>query len=201
MINMKNEKGMSTIILVAAVVIVVFVVAIGYFLTVQPGGGKSLKFADFESAGTSQGGNRGIMPSEDLISEEDVSGGYSGKALKLTYSFADGEWCGYWMFFNASESAVDVSEYSHIKMWVKGASGNEIFKLELQDTSGGQSYKTGISVPGTSWSEISIPLSEFTKVPWAESAADLSKLKQVNIVFDVAPRSGTAYFDEIRFTG
>ncbi|MEM2878557.1 MAG: CIA30 family protein [Candidatus Hadarchaeales archaeon] len=165
------------------------------------GASGDLNFCDFETPGfTSLGGGRGAMESTTgLITENDVSGGVSGKALKLTYNFSSTQWCGYWMFFKADQTEYNVSGYTHIKMWVKGASGNEIFKLELQDTDGGGSYKTGISVPSTSWTEISISLSDFTKIPWYQEPANLSKLRQINIVFDVAPRNSTVYFDEIRF--
>jgi len=194
----RKESGISAVIVVAVVVIVVFAALAIYFWFLSPGS-NVFTFADFDAPGTRPGGNRGIMPSADLISEQDVDGGVSGKALCLNYSFSEGEWCGYWMNFCADESGYDVSAYRYIKMWVKGATGNERFKVELKDDSDGTSY-TYVGVEGTEYREVTIDLSSFEKVPWVEAPANLSSLKQVNIVFDTAPTQGTVYIDEIRFT-
>lgn len=195
----KRERGISAPLVAAAAVIAIFAAVAVYFFVFQPGG-NVMVFADFEAPGTRPGGSRGIMPDNTLISEADVEGGFSGRALRLTYSFSSGEWCGYWMNFRADESGYDVSKYQYIKMWVKGESGNERFKIELKDTSDGASYAYA-GAGGTGYVDISLGLSQFQKVPWADKGADLSSLKQVNIVFDTEPMRGTLYVDEIRFTG
>lgn len=195
----RGEHGISTPVIVAIVVILAFAALAAYFFAFG-GTGQEFTFADFEAPGTRPGGGRGIMPSGELIAEEDVEGGVSGRALKLDYSFSEGEWCGYWMNFLADEGGYDVSEYRCLKMWVKGSNGNERFKIELKDTAGGASYKY-VEVGGTEYRELSVALSSFERVPWSDAMADLSSLKQVNIVFDQAPTRGTVYIDEIRFTG
>ncbi|RLG56894.1 MAG: hypothetical protein DRN83_03065 [Hadesarchaea archaeon] len=151
------------------------------------------------------GGGCGTMDPDagdptETISEEYVTDAYEGLgALKLEYDRGTSSWVGYYSFMRPDGSGYDVSSYSELRMVLKGALGTERFKIELEDASGGASYKY-VTVPGTSYEEVVIPFSEFQKVPWKPSAADMTRLKQVNFVFDRSPNSSSVYFDLIRFT-
>ncbi|MEM2878774.1 MAG: PKD domain-containing protein [Candidatus Hadarchaeales archaeon] len=132
---------------------------------------------------------------------------YEGNyALSISYSFPSGQWCGYWSYANDIDpaaqpnSTIDVSGYNELRMYARGTSGNEQMKIEINSSSSEVSY-TYVTVPGTSWGEIVVPLSSFSKVPWVAAPVDLSRLRQINIVFDRSPYSSTVYLDYIRFTG
>ncbi|MEM2251000.1 MAG: DNRLRE domain-containing protein [Candidatus Hadarchaeales archaeon] len=143
------------------------------------------------------GGSNGTMdpnpgdPTE-WITASYVTDSYEGLgALKLTYNRGAASWVGYWSFMRPDQTGYDVSDYENLCMWVKGASGGERFKVELKDTSNNTS-SIYVTVPGTTYQKISIPLSDFTGL-------DLKNLKQVNIVFDTSPNSGTVYIDLVLF--
>lgn len=180
--------------------------ALFLFLVSMGGAGAStLTYDDFNDGalGTNLGGGAGMMsydgahdPTFAFTSGADV---YEGAyALSLTYDFPAGNWCGYWSFFYADESGYDVGGYTALQMWVKGASGGEKFKVELKDTANNMGAVYITTIGGfsgglsTGWEKLSIPLTEF-------SGVDLTKLKQINIVFDEAPRSGTVFIDLIEF--
>jgi len=174
---------------------------------VQTGGVRAtadLTYDDFndQEYDTNLGGSEGVMSDGGLydptISFVTGANAYEGYALSIQYSFVSNSWCGYWSYFRADESGHDVSAYTHLTMWVKGASGGEKFKVELKDTSNAQAavyltslenFQTGAK---TSWSKAEFPLSRF-------SGVNLKSLKQVNIVFDQEPYSGTIYIDQIKF--
>ena len=178
-----------------------------------------LVYDDFNDGnlGTNTGGGCGAMSPGGLYDpimrfETDArEGPYS---LSLTYNFPQGQWCGYWSAFRAGQTAYDVSSYDCIEMWVKGENGGEKFKVELADVDFNpenyletQYHKMAIRIVdspdgafqlglSTQWKKLSLPLSAFMASP---SQIDLSRLKQVNIVFDEYPRSGKIYIDAIKF--
>ncbi len=155
-------------------------------------------FDDFNDGilGSNLGGTAGAMSDDGRYDPELEFDQYNQKegkfALKISYNFPSGKWCGYWSFTNGEEaSSYDVSDRTDIRLWVKGAVGGETFKVELKDKYDNQ---WGVKVSASSsYKEIVIPLANFIGV-------DMSKLKLVSIVFDSAPRSGAIYIDYIRFT-
>lgn len=177
------------------------------------GGSIELIYDDFndEELDTNLGGLAGSMsPGADYDPVVDFTSNASEGtyALSLTYDFPSGQWCGYWSFFSIDESGYDVSSYDSLKFYLKGASGGEKFKIEVTDTVfdsssqesylATQSHKAQVYVQATtSWQDVEILLSEFT----ASTDLDLTDVRQINIVFDKPPRSGTVYIDQIRFVG
>lgn len=134
----------------------------------------------------------------------DKDNSYEGQyCLKLTYDdFPSGQWCGYWINLSSAgdKSFRDLSSYTHLKFYVKSDVIGKDFKVELKDNRTTfpvpSVYLTSILPAGTStqWQEVSIPISAFTPAVFSTTVA------QVNFVFDVAPRSGVVYIDNIRFT-
>lgn len=174
--------------------------------TIQVSEPNELIYSDFdeEKLTTNVGGSIGTMSSEGA-SDPTVgfTSGQVGSALSIDYGFSSNsdQWCGVWSYFKSDETGYDLSDYTHLKMWVKGKSGGETFKVELEDTSGGMGviYPSEIGFSVTSeWQELSIPLDSFREVDWT-SAADLNSVSQVKIVFDTSPYSGTLYVDEMKF--
>lgn|GEM_PF-2132512 len=185
----------------------------------QGGDGRELIYDDFNDGelGTNLGGLAGPMspaPSYDPVVDFTSAAAEGAYALSLTYNLPPGQWCGYWSFANDADpndvvnETIDVSSYTTLKFYLKGASGGEKFKIEITDSifdpSSQESYlatqnhKAQVYVQATaSWQEVEIPLTDFT----VHTDLDLSDLRQINIVFDKTPRSGTVYIDKIRFTG
>lgn len=152
--------------------------------------------------GTNLGGAAGAMSydgAHDPTVDFNTNAQEGAYALSLSYNFPENQWCGYWSFFQADEGGYDVSAYTDIRMWVRGAIGGEKFKVELKDTANNMRAVYITLVPGfesgatTSWQELVMPLYNFAGV-------DMSQLKQMNIVFDVAPYTRTVYIDNIVFT-
>jgi len=155
------------------------------------------------------GGNEGPMSPDDNndgkgdydpIVTYDRNNAYEGiYALSLTYNFPAGKWCGYWIFLTSANvnGYTDLSSYTHLKFYIKSDVPGKQMKIELVDTTGTiksvqlSSYLSGGTQ--TSYQEVSIPLSDF-------AGLDLSKVKQINFVFDQSPYSGIVYIDYIRFT-
>ncbi|MEM2679212.1 MAG: cohesin domain-containing protein [Candidatus Hadarchaeales archaeon] len=162
-----------------------------------------LIYDDFndETLGTNTGGAAGAM-SYDGNHDPTISfvQGYEGRALALTYNLPQNQWAGYWSFFQSDEGGYDLRGYTDLQMWVRGASGGEIFKVEMKDTNNRYRAIYVTLVPGfesgatTSWQKLVIPLYNFASV------MDLGNVKQLNIVFDRAPWQGTVHLDKITFT-
>lgn len=186
---------------------------------VAKGNPADLVYDDFDDGalGTNIGGAAGAMSAGGLwdptinFTPQSHDGAY---ALSMTYNFSAGQWCGYWSFFKADESGYDVSGYTALEMWVKGASGDEKFKVEVTDIyynpdnyQATQNHKRAISITSIegfqngltpSWQLLSIPLSKFTE---GSSQVDNTKLKQINLIFDhPGSTSGTIFVDTIKFT-
>ncbi|HDI12957.1 MAG TPA: hypothetical protein ENF64_02450 [Hadesarchaea archaeon] len=180
--------------------------------------GVKLVYDDFNDGklGTNLGGLSGPMSPDgfyDPVIDFTPSAAEGAYALSLTYDFLPGQWCGYWSYANDPnpeddvDETLDVSGYSALKFYLKGAEGGEKFKIEVTDSvfdsSSEKSYlatqdhKAQVYVQATaSWQEVEIPLSDLTE----HTNLDLANLRQINIVFDKSPRSGTIYLDMMRFT-
>ncbi len=153
------------------------------------------------------GGGNGIMdpdpsdPAETISSTYDNAESKEGEyCLRLDYNRGTDSWVGFWSFLKDDQSGFNLEDYSinNIKLWAKGASGGETFKVELKDAADNQQavsitdisgFESGVS---TEYKEALIKLSRYTDI-------DFTQLKQLNIVFDTSPDQGTVYIDNIRF--
>ncbi|MFH0948646.1 MAG: carbohydrate binding domain-containing protein [Elusimicrobiota bacterium] len=146
------------------------------------------------------GGNEGAMsfdglhdPAVSYDSENVYEGIY---ALKLLYSCPT-NWCGYYIFLSSAGNAGyrDISQYTHLKFWVKSDAPGKKFKTQL-DYVGRSTSPPEVNIVSatTFYQEMSIPISSF-------SGLISSQTKQVNFVFnDPGVYEGILYIDNIRFT-
>lgn len=115
-----------------------------------------------------------------------------------------GGWCGYYTLLKSGSRYFDVSGYSAVSFWVKGAAGGENFVLGVVDQHWdevGDSVKSepiGIYLPAgkltTEWQKAVIPLDTFL--------VDMTKLASLAICFEgsVFPNGvgkGTVYLDDL----
>lgn len=224
-----ETKGIGIPVVVGIIVVIAVVVAAALLLSggagtpISPPTG-ALTFDDFDDA--TLGSNlpdtsAGMMspggsydPTFEFVPVGD------GYALKLTFDFPSGTWCGYWSFLRPDEdpsttpievfTGYNLSSYTTLKMAVRGAPVGDTkvrFKIEITDTVfdtssenaflATQNHRGTVSAEaGTSWQELNIPLSQFTS---SGPALDLSDVRQLNIVFDAIPREGSLYIDWIVF--
>jgi len=150
----------------------------------------------------------------------------SDYCLRLSYDFPADNWCGLWMFANDDNpddgirETMDASMYTDIRMLVRNAPytpagpeppppspptppPSDAMKVELKDALGGTHAVYLYMCRGfeyevpENWTEAVIPLSTFTGV-------DLTRLRQVNLVFDLPGGQGSPHgavdVDDIRFT-
>lgn len=96
---------------------------------------------------------------------------------------------GVWIALNN----LNANKYMFVSFMMKGASGNESFKIGLKDVKGGE-IKVNLSKyskPGTEWARVDIPLEEFRGV-------DTANLENISFTFSGA---GKVYFDDIKLRG
>lgn len=111
-----------------------------------------------------------------LVSEGSVDPG--GKALKIDYDkkatggpYGKGGWCGFYTLLKRGDEYFDASAFKTLHFWVKGAKGDENFKVGLADKQWdqlGDSVKSediGKYLPAgkitTDWQQATIPLETF----------------------------------------
>lgn len=169
----------------------------------------TLIMANYENGATSPnnlGGAIGGMspdahdPTLTVVTTPVQEGGY---ALSMAYNFSistSGGWCGMWQQLASDGSGIDVSAYDSFRLFARGISGGELFKIEAKDVAGHSATINIADLTGFSggltvnYQEIVIPLSAFTGV-------DMATLKEINYVCDQAPNNRTIYIDNVRFTG
>ena len=224
-----ETKGIG-IPVVVGIIVVIAVVAAAALLLSDSGGNPiptptgALIFDDFDDvtlgsnlANTSAGMMSGTGTYDPDFEFVPVDDGY---ALKMTFDFPSGEWCGYWSFMRPDENPAtplievttgyDLSTYTTLKMAVRGEPVGDSkvrFKTEITDTIFDTSSEnaflatqnhrgTVLAEAGTSWEELDIPITQFTS---SGPDLDMSDVRQLNIVFDSIPREGTLYIDWIAF--
>ncbi len=126
--------------------------------------------------------------------------------LKLDYDVSTAE--GFSGYFSKLQSK-NLSSYTSISFYVKGASGEEFFKIELKNNSGDANrnhaavYITDYLDGGvtTNWQKVTIPFHNFANI------SDWSSMKEFVIVFENvqsningSPKQGTIYIDKITFS-
>ncbi|MBI4435841.1 MAG: hypothetical protein HY590_00280 [Candidatus Omnitrophica bacterium] len=141
----------------------------------------------------------------------EVSHDPGGKALKLDYDkkgvggpYGKGGWCGFYTRVKIAEKHLDASHFKILHFWVKGAKGDENFRIgisdrhwdELDDTV--KSEDVGTYLPEgkitTDWQRASIPLDVF--------GIDLSEIAAIAICFETecfpgGAGQGSIYIDDL----
>src|SRR3989339_398848 len=166
--------------------------------------------ANFDNGGGLNlwGGTTGIFNSvgatASISYSSSVAYGGSGYSLAITYGVPlAGVYSG--AYTNLSSIGIaDISAYKYLSFYVRGASVEKTFKLELQDSNGVNAslYVSDYLDGGitTAWQQVRIPLDAFVNL---DSLANVSKIV---FVFEHdyyerngMPFSGTVYLDNISF--
>jgi len=135
-----------------------------------------------------------------------VSHDAGGKSLKLDYDkkgsggpYGKGGWCGFYTKLKQLDKYFDASGYTKLTFWVKGAKGDENFRVgmsdrhwdELDDTV--KSEDIGTYLPSgkitTDWQQAAVPLEVFS--------IDLSEIASVTFSFETECFSGGAGFGTV----
>ena len=173
---------------------------------------------NFERQGNTFGGRSSTymqQPSGILARRgEEVFYGEEGRALELRYKKAaeggphgKGGWCGYYTIVKKGpRKYYDASAYTYLSFWIKGAKGEENFKIGLADEVWDQredsmkSEQLGAYLEAgkitTEWQKARIPLEDF----WV----DTKKLASIAVCFETecfpdGGGKGTIYIDELTF--
>ena len=158
---------------------------------------EDLVVSHFNKRTNELGGNSSVYqqaPSKamvTLVSEgaQDVG----GKALKIDYDkkgtggpYGKGGWCGFYTLLKQGEKYFDASRFKTLHVWVKGAKGDENFRVGIADKQWdqlGDSVKSediGKYLPAgkmtTEWQEAVIPLELFY--------VDVTELASIVIAFE-----------------
>ena len=183
----------------------------------SPVSAEELVISHFNKRTNELGGNSSIYqqaPSKamvTLVSEGAYDEG--GKALKIDYDkkgtggpYGKGGWCGFYTLLKQEDAYFDASRFKTLTFWVKGAKGDENFRVGLADKQWdqlGDSVKSediGKYLPAgkitTGWQQATVPLEQFY--------LDLTELASVVIAFehDCFPEGvgqGTVTIDELAF--
>ncbi len=114
--------------------------------------------------------------------------GGNGCGYRIAYHI-DGT-AGAWVYSSLRD--LDVTNYTHLRFWLKGAKGSEPLHVYLVDKTGQQRYYEDIETTN-SWQEILIPLNYFYPV-------SLTNLSEIKFAFEWMPVEGEVYIDDISFT-
>lgn len=92
---------------------------------------------------------------------------------------------------------IDVTDYTHLRFFIKGITNNEAMHLYLEDGKGHKIYK---SITATNqWQEKLIPLSDFSPSGTPDKV-DLKDLAVITLAFEWRPMNGTIFIDDMSFT-
>ncbi|MBI4313411.1 MAG: hypothetical protein HY594_01200 [Candidatus Omnitrophica bacterium] len=120
--------------------------------------------------------------------------------------YDSGGWCGYYTQVKSGRNFFDVSPYTKLTLWVKGAKGDENFMVGIADRHWDEVGDSVKSEPVTKylpsgkmtaeWQQVTIPLSFFM--------VDLKEVATVAVCFEGAvfpggEGKGTLYIDDIAF--
>jgi len=176
--------------------------------------------SDGEQEGPEQtnslGGREGPYRQAPSWAESVKSEGYGkiGSGLKIVYDkknrggpHNDGGFCGYYTVLHGFVGEyLDASRYQYLTFWVKGAKGNEKFKVGAADKTWAQaddslkSKEVGSYLPAgkitTDWQQAVIPLSEFS-IDWKLAHA-ISFCFEADL-FPNGAGQGTIFIDELVF--
>lgn len=170
---------------------------------------------DFSSQENLLGGKSNVYqqePSRAYLSRKAVErDGKSEMVLMIKYDkknkgglYDNGGWCGYYTLFKTDSTYFDISKYKNLTLWVKGAEGDENFKVGLADRHWEQaddsvkSDQIGAYLKAgkitTDWQKATIPLNLFL--------IDFSEMASLAICFEGecfpdGSDMGTVYIDDI----
>ena len=119
----------------------------------------------------------------------------TGCALRIAYDVFDTT--AVWVY--SELRGVDVSNYTHLRFWLKGTNDDEDnFHLYLADEDGNRRYydvstRENSDTNNNQWREIVIPLKFF------DPAIDLTKLYEIQIAFEWLGMEGQIFIDDISF--
>lgn len=171
---------------------------------------------DFNKSSNLLGGRASVYqraPSRALaIQTTSQHCGSGGKSLMLKYDkkgeggpYGMGGWCGYYSLLKKGNNYFDASSYKTLTFYVKGAKGDENFKVGLADKHWdrvGDSVKSdeiGNYLPAgkitTQWQKATIPLDVFF--------IDFKEVASIAICFETdcfpgGAGKGTVYLDELK---
>lgn len=170
---------------------------------------------DFSGQENLLGGKSNVYqqePSRAYLSRKAVErDGKSEKALMIKYDkknkggpYDNGGWCGYYTLLKTDSTYFDISKYKNLTFWVKGAQGDENFKVGLADRHWEQaddsvkSDQIGAYLKAgkitTDWQKATISLNLFL--------IDFSEMASLAICFEGecfpdGSGTGTVYIDDI----
>jgi len=142
------------------------------------------------------GGGTGIYKDENsgtiLETTYITNGTYDNSpgSCAISYTLPSGGWA----LWETYLLGLDVSDYTFLSFYVKGANGGEKINLYLADGSDRVAYvDVEAYVPiGTDWTPVRVPLQAFEGV----ALTDLTKIK---CTFEWEPMTGTIFLDDLRF--
>lgn len=114
--------------------------------------------------------------------------GDKGCGFRITYDVPRNSSA--WMISELKD--LDVTDYTHLRFFVKGAAGHEELHVYLTDADASDRYVI-VEADGD-WQEVLIPLSYFG------ARVDLTRLAALKIAFEWRQMSGEVYLDDISFT-
>ncbi len=160
------------------------------------------------TAYTNVGGFReipGFVPAGSL-NAVDISGEgeFGGVVLELEYDLEHTDT--YTLYYMWAYPPVDLSDYSHIVVYLKADTEVSDIKLRLQDVEGyegvdGESF--AYMDAGTEWQRFKMPVAEMELASWADNHPDMQEIQKIDILFEkdvVYPQSAKIYLDLVGFT-
>jgi hypothetical protein len=112
-----------------------------------------------------------------------------------------GSACGYRFTFDVDANGggyawtelkgLDVTNYSHLQLYIKGRDGNEATRVYLRDRAEKERFKTINTT--IDWNHVMIPLSFYAP------AVDLTDLSEIKFAYEAGYREGEVYVDDISF--
>lgn len=162
---------------------------------------------DFNDSSTSNdwGGSSGLFTGSGgtVIANRISTDAQEGtRALELQYSVSSASaFSGYYSPLNDTNIFIDTANQRALSFWVKGAAGDEVFKVEMGESSAlNQKLLIRDFLNGgvtTSWREVNIPMFAYDSLNFADSRWT----GNFSITFEEAygaPKSGTIRIDKIQ---
>ena len=136
--------------------------------------------------------NNGGLLTDNFISKQNCvhSGSYG---LQLSYDMkgaGNGGWGVQWI--NTPAKHFDISGYSTLSFWVKGASGDETFQIGIKDTRGNEPKIESVTLflVTSDWSQVAIPLTMFKGIV-------STSIENMNFGFNKNHATGSICIDDI----
>lgn len=163
---------------------------------------------------TLNGASMGPMPDSSIKATYDsaVFYGPNGRSLKLNYDLpvSTHGWNGFWVLLAGGAAPVDVSGFTHLSFFVRGAVGGvEHLKIQLKNVSTDTARNTaflyvndylddGISL---GWREVRIPLRAFANLDSLVNVNEIAFVFEADYASESAFASvGAVYIDDLGFT-